>query len=84
MRGVRFTVIDPNLSDHWMEVHRSGCAHLSRSRRGHRLSEGAWEMEAKSRREAAIEIASDFDDGSGVPESVLAQVYFAPCTAALG
>lgn len=67
MRGMRLTVIDPNPSEHWTEVHPSGCAHLSRLRRGHRQTPAAARpLHAAGHSTAnAFEIAATTSAGAG-------------------
>jgi hypothetical protein len=73
---MKLAALDPNSAqDHWMEVHKAGCADTTR--RGKRVH---WTFDAATLTEAAEEVASDFlDEGSMTIEDALADIHFAPC-----
>lgn len=69
------SIVDPNFSKAWAEVHKAGCSHLGKRKPVHYTLE-----EIGSRVEAAEEIASDFiDEGSMTVEDALHAIHFAPC-----
>lgn len=80
MGDMILTVLDPNRTDHWMEVHLAGCADLGRrDRHGIVRSLGAWDLEVPDRRAAADEIASDFIGESMTVDEAVMAIHFAPC-----
>jgi hypothetical protein len=77
-------VLDPNCTEHWMEVHAAGCTDLRKNYRGGPKGAGAWSLKAASLMEAAEVIASDFlnpddPDAEPVEAYVDGHIHFAPC-----
>jgi hypothetical protein len=84
---VMITVLDPNLTEHWIEAHKAGCQHLRQSYRGVPRERGAWTLEATNLTHAAADIASDFiaehvAEGQPYDEAVdefFNHIHWAPC-----
>jgi hypothetical protein len=77
---VQLSVLDPNDTPHWMEVHRAGCADLNKSRRSQAKARNAWTLTASTIEEAAAEIAGDFiGEGSMTLDEAVAHIHWAPC-----
>jgi len=71
---MKISIVDPNFSEAWVEVHKAGCQHLGRRKPVH------YSEEAESRADAASLIASDFiQEGSMTLEDALNAIQFAPC-----
>lgn len=75
---MKLHVIRPQ--EHWLAVHKAGCADL---RRIHPMSEDRrypWMEDHESLTEAAESIASDFiAEGSMTVEEALNEIHFFPC-----
>jgi len=80
---MRLTVLNPNAASvrgHWMEAHRTGCAHLNLRRDGIRSDHACWELDADTLEEAARIIGADFiDEGSMTLADCVREIHFAPC-----
>lgn len=83
---MKLAVLDPNSTDHWMEVHKAGCADLKkRDRHGVPRGMGAWTLEADNLTDATWAVASDFiaerdePEAESVAEFRDQHIYWAPC-----
>jgi hypothetical protein len=73
---VLLQVLDPNHTQHWMEVHKAGCAHLRRGKRG----DNSWTLEVSTLEELAQELGQDFlAEGSMTLADVIESTFLAPC-----
>lgn len=71
-----------NDGNHWLEVHKTGCQHLSRNAaHRHNVKHGlVWTEDHETIRDAAESFASDFiAEGSMTVEDALGSIHFAPC-----
>lgn len=76
---MRLTILnsDPN---HWLSVHRTGCAHLKRGRHWDVGTQFEWIEEHDSLESCAHSVASDFiQEGSMTEDESLQHVHFYPC-----
>jgi hypothetical protein len=82
---MRLVVLDPNATPYWMEVHKAGCADLSKGPRGRAKAQGAWTVEADTLTEAAEDIAGDFlaEGSMTVDEAIDEHIHWSPCMAHL-
>lgn len=79
---MKLAVLDPNVSDYWMEAHKAGCADLRKKDRwGQPRGRDCWYVTAETLVEAAEAIAGDFiEEGSmTVDEAVDVNIHWAPC-----
>lgn len=82
---MKLTVLDPNNTPHWMEVHAAGCADLKKMYRGVYRGYGSWALEADNLTDATWAIASDFIAERDEPEAESVadfrdhEIHWAPC-----
>lgn len=69
---MRLAILDVNETSHWMEAHKAGCQHLSRS--------VTWTIDAETMEAAAGIVAADFiAEGSLTIADAIDAIHWAPC-----